>query len=113
MLMVNYEALGKRLKAKRRAAKLSQDQLAKKVQISVSYYGNIERGQRIPSIDTLVALANVLETSVDYLLVDSVIVAKRQYMSKMEMNSRVYHHLREAIAELDYSTDKPDTETKE
>ena len=108
--MVDYEALGRRLKSKRRAAKLSQDELAKKVQISVSYYGNIERGQRIPSIDTLVALANVLETSVDYLLVDSVIVAKRQYMSKMETQSRVYHHLREAIAELDYSSDTSNNE---
>ena len=101
--MVDYEALGRRLKSRRRAAKLSQEELAKLVQISVSYYGNIERGRRIPSLDTLVTLANVLEVSMDYLLVDSLIVARRHLLSKMETNTKVRNHLREAIAELDYS----------
>lgn len=101
--MVDYSALGRRLKAKRRALKLSQAQLAKAVQISMSYYGNIERGNRIPSVDTLVALANALEVSTDYLLVDSVIVAKRLLISKMEANAKLRRHLRDAIAELDYT----------
>ena len=49
-----------RLKSARAAKDLSQEQLARSINISTSYYGNIERGIRIPSIDTLVAIANAL-----------------------------------------------------
>ena len=66
--MVNYTAMGNRMKMKRRSRKLSQEDVAMAVQISPSYYGNIERGRRIPSVDTLVAIANYLDVGIDFLL---------------------------------------------
>ena len=104
--MVDYQALGRRLKAKRRAMKLSQAELAKAVQISMSFYGNIERGNRVPSIDTLVALANVLNVSTDYLLAESVNVAKKQTISRTD-SIRIQRYLRDMIDVLDYSTESP------
>lgn len=32
-----------------------------------SYLGNIKRGEKIPTLDTLLTIVNVLEISVDYL----------------------------------------------
>jgi transcriptional regulator with XRE-family HTH domain len=98
--MVDYVAMGRRLKMKRRSKKLSQEQLAKAVNISPSFYGNIERGLRIPSIDTLVALANVLGVGTDFLLADSVYAAVPQHTPE-EMRV-LYRYLRDRVAELDY-----------
>lgn len=101
--MVDYVAMGRRMKYKRRALKMSQEELAKAVQISMSFYGNIERGKRIPSIDTLVAIANVLGVGTDYLLVDSVHAAKK--LHSPEEVQMVRRYLRERVAELDFGDD--------
>ena len=58
--MVDYEKMGKRMKYKRQAKNMNQEEIARRVQISPSFYGNIERGNRVPSVDTLVAIANAL-----------------------------------------------------
>ena len=55
--MVDYQSMGRRMKVKRRSKHLSQQDMAKMIGISSSFYGNIERGLRIPSIDTLVQIA--------------------------------------------------------
>ena len=46
----------------------SQEQLAEMAGISPSFLGHIERGTRVASVDTLVALCNALEVTPDYLL---------------------------------------------
>lgn len=98
--MVDYQAMGRRMKMKRRSRHLSQEDVAKAVQISASYYGNIERGTRIPSIDTLVQIANYLNVGTDYLLFDSVKAANPQFSpTEMKLLSR---YLRDRVAELDY-----------
>lgn len=98
--MVDYTAMGRRMKARRRSKKLSQEEMALAVHISVSFYGNIERGTRVPSVDTLVAIANVLEVGLDYLLVDSVNAASIWYPA--ENTGTLCRFLRENVAELDY-----------
>ena len=103
--MVDYVAMGRRMKLKRREKKMSQEEMAKAVQISMSFYGNIERGKRIPSIDTLVAIANVLDVGTDYLLAESVTAAYAQ--RSPEELSLLRRYLREKVAELDYSGMQP------
>lgn len=103
--MVDYMAMGRRMKLKRREKKMSQEEMAKAVQISMSFYGNIERGKRIPSIDTLVAIANVLDVGTDYLLAESVTAAYAQRSPEELRLLRRY--LREKVAELDYSGMQP------
>lgn len=51
---------------------LTQAQLAEAVDISDTYMGSIERGERSLTLDTLVRLVNRLGVTVDYLLADSV-----------------------------------------
>ena len=66
--MVDYEDLGRQVRKLRREHSLTQEQLAEQVGISASFMGHIERGSRIASIDTLVALCNTLKTSPNVLL---------------------------------------------
>ena len=99
--MVDYSSLGKRMRMKRRSLRMSQEQLARSINISTSYYGNIERGIRIPSIDTLVAIANALGTGVDFFLSESLTSPQLQRsQSEIRVLSR---YLKDQIAELDYS----------
>ena len=51
---------------------LTQAQLAEALDISDTYMGAIERGERSLTLDTLVRLVNRLDVTVDYLLSDSV-----------------------------------------
>ena len=100
--MTDYQSMGKRMKMKRRARKMSQKELAKAVQVSPSYYGNIERGTRIPSIDTLVAIANALCVGTDFLLADSLTHGTDRH-TPQEM-ALLYRYLRDRMEELDYGT---------
>lgn len=69
--MVNYRDFGQRVRTLRRRQKLTQEDLAEQLGISSSFMGHLERGSRIASIETLVALCNTLKTSPQYLLAAS------------------------------------------
>ena len=69
---MNYKRLGERIREERLKLKLTQAQLAEDIDISDTYMGAIERGERSLTLDTLVRLANRLGVTVDYLLSDSV-----------------------------------------
>ena len=59
-----YELLGKNIKAKRVSKKLTQQELADKLGISLNFMGKIEVAFSKPSLDTLINIADVLDTSV-------------------------------------------------
>jgi len=54
------EKFATHLKSERLRRKLSQETLAKKAGLSVSYISMLERGQRTPPLDTLESLAKAL-----------------------------------------------------
>lgn len=60
------------LKLQERKKSMTQEDLAARINISPTHVSVIERGTKIPRIDTFVAIANVLEVSADELLVDVV-----------------------------------------
>ncbi len=69
---MDYKRLGKRIREERQRLNLTQAQLAESVDISDTYMGAIERGERSLTLDTLVRLVNRLGVTVDYMLSDSV-----------------------------------------
>lgn len=70
-MKINYEALGRKIKEVRRKQNMTQEYLAEKVDLSVSYVSNIETAKTKVSLPTLVEISNALGVSVDYLLMDS------------------------------------------
>lgn len=69
---MDYKRLGERIREERLKLKLTQAQLAEAIDISDTYMGAIERGERSLTLDTLVRLVNRLGVTIDYLLSDSV-----------------------------------------
>lgn len=69
---MDYKRLGERIRKERRRLNLTQAQLAEDIDISDTYMGAIERGERSLTLDTLVRLVNRLGVTVDYMLSDSV-----------------------------------------
>ena len=54
------QRIGSRVRAARLHAGLSQDKLAERINRTPESISNIERGQQLPALDTLLDLANVL-----------------------------------------------------
>lgn len=75
--------LGARIAALRRQAGLSQAQLAAILKISPSAMGMYEQGRREPSVQILVALAEALGVSTDYLLTGKPAPEERDRLSRL------------------------------
>jgi transcriptional regulator with XRE-family HTH domain len=65
---MDYSALGKRVRIRRKALGLTQEKLAEIVDVSTSFIGHIERGTRKLSVETLYDLCKALDVSADYLM---------------------------------------------
>lgn len=61
-------SFGKRLQKYREEAGYSQEKLAEKTKRSSIFISYMERGQKAPSVDTLIQLSNALNISMDLLL---------------------------------------------
>jgi len=70
---MDYKALGKRIREERLKLNLTQAGLAESIDISDTYVGQIERGERSLTLDTLLRLVNRLGVTIDYLLMDYVV----------------------------------------
>ena len=68
---MNYTDLGRRIREERQKLNLTQEKLAEAINVSTAYIGQIERGRRCPTLDTLICIANTLGVSIDYLLRES------------------------------------------
>ena len=72
MSSMNQKAVGRRIKAAREKKQLTQEQLAELVDLSPMHVSVIERGVKLPKLETLINIANVLNVSADVLLQDVV-----------------------------------------
>lgn len=66
-----YRDFGRRVRQQRNLLEMTQEKLAEKAGISLSFLGHIERGTRKASLDTVVKLSNALKVSPNLLLQDS------------------------------------------
>ncbi|MDE6888221.1 MAG: helix-turn-helix domain-containing protein [Eubacterium sp.] len=68
MRELDYAGMGARIRQVRKAKGWSQDVLAKKCGISMSFLGHIERGTRIMSLETFTSICTALDTNADEIL---------------------------------------------
>lgn len=69
---LNLNVVGQNIKYYRNDKHITQEVLAEKTNLSVKYIGHLELGNRNPSLETLIKIANALEISTDLLLFDLV-----------------------------------------
>ncbi len=58
---MGLQEIARAIKKARKQAKLTQVQVADKVNINVNYYARIERGEVQPALDTLTTIGKILK----------------------------------------------------
>ena len=83
-------AFGNRVRAARERLGITQEDLAARVGMSPSHMSIVERGVKVPRMDTVVKLANELDVSADFLLQDSITQSRNNQLlsSIMELPER-------------------------
>ena len=69
---MELQSIGKKIKDKRQQKNISQEKLAELVDVTPSYISNIESGNRVASLPTMLEIVRVLDLSLDYLLLENV-----------------------------------------
>ena len=70
-MQVDYKLIGTRIKEQRRLREYTQEDLAEKLEVSVGYISQVERGITRISLDLLAAVSTVLECDMAVLVTGS------------------------------------------
>ena len=67
---MQLDTIGKNIRKYRLMKKFRQEDLAEKAGLTTNYIGMVERGEKIPSLETFIKILNALEVSSDMILAD-------------------------------------------
>ena len=67
---MDLQSIGENIRSYRKKRKWRQEDLAEKVDLSVNYISLLERGEKIPALDTFIDIVNVLRVTSDMVLTD-------------------------------------------
>ncbi len=84
---MNTSSIGKRIRKYREAKGWRQEDFAEKIGLSVTYTGMIERGEKVPKLETFITIANVLGVSADLLLAD--VLSTGYHVKSSEMTEEI------------------------
>lgn len=87
---MQLETIGQNIRKYRKQQQLRQEDLAERTGLSLNYIGMIERGEKVPSLETFIAIANALGISADLLLCD---VIEAGYKVKASLLTEKLAHL--------------------
>lgn len=97
---MDYAKLGERVRRQRQLNQLTQGELAKRVGVSTSFIGHIERGEKKASVETIVALCNAMEITPTVLLQDSLSDAAIQSQVEIgEENRLLFSNIMQVLRE--------------
>ncbi|MEG0872934.1 MAG: helix-turn-helix transcriptional regulator [Clostridia bacterium] len=68
---INTKMFGRKIREARENKNFTQAYIAEQIGISQNFLGDIERGIKLPSLNTLIRLSNVLKLSLDTMFADS------------------------------------------
>ena len=74
-MALDRAGIGARIKYYRMEKQLSQENLAERTELSHVYISYLERGERTPSLESIINIANALNVSADDLLSDSLLIS--------------------------------------
>ena len=107
-MKLDYEAIGKRIRNEREKKGLSQMHLAELSNLSINSISHIECGNTKFSLPSIVAIANSLNVTVDYFLMDvvdnSLIQFKRELVEVFDDCSKEEYILLEDICKTALKT---------
>lgn len=81
---IDYKAIGNRIRRIRNKKGMTQDDLRFKINISKTHMSHIETGSTKLSLPVLVDIANALDTSIDFLMSDSINASNHIFNKEIE-----------------------------
>lgn len=81
--MFDTVSMGKRIKECRLKRQLTVEQLAEKIEISVVFMNDIERGVKTPRMENFTKILNALEITADEILFDSIKADRDIYLNEI------------------------------
>ena len=90
---MKLDTIGKNIRKFRLARKLRQEDLAERTGLTANYIGMVERGEKIPALETFIRILNALCVSADMVLAD---VLETGYIVK---NSMIHEKLEKIAPE--------------
>ena len=82
---INYALIGRRVKEIRAQQKMSQEELAEMIEMSVPYISYIETGKKRPSLDALIRIGNALGVTLDELLNGNQLYNPTEYQTDIDL----------------------------
>lgn len=82
---LNFIALGKRIRQKRKLKNMTQEELAESADVGTTHISHIETGATKLSIKTFILIANALDVSADDLLCDYIKRSTSTYQNELSM----------------------------
>ena len=79
--------LGQRIREQRKKKGWTMDKLAEKVNLSVNYVGDLERGVKTPSLETFIRIVEAFDVPADVLIRDA--VAPASYVADDELSRKL------------------------
>ena len=76
------QSIGRRIREIRLSQGLTQEQLAEKAEISPTHVSVIERGVKLPQLDTFVAICNALDVTANEILSDVLTASTEKALSE-------------------------------
>ena len=80
---MDYKTIGKRIRKYREQQGIKQESFAELVELSPTYLSAMERGVKLPSLETFIRIANTLKVPSDFLLTDVLIAGNQIEASKL------------------------------
>ena len=77
-MAMDYQRIGQRIANRRRQLNLKQAEVEERADLGYKYLSNIERGVSIPSIEVIMRLAHVLDTTPDEFLVGAEVLPQNE-----------------------------------
>lgn len=68
---MELKSIGNKIKEQRIKKNISQEKLAELIDVTPSYISNLESGNRVASLPTMLDIVNILDLSFDYLMLDN------------------------------------------
>ena len=81
---LDYSLLGKRIAEWRKRLRITQEELAYMVSISIPFLSEIENGKKKPSFNTVVSIADALGITIDELLAGNQYSSTNDYQSDID-----------------------------
>jgi transcriptional regulator with XRE-family HTH domain len=98
---IDYKLIGERIKQVRKSRNMTQEALAEKLNVSIGYVSQVERGITKISLDLLGAISTILDCDVATLISESAIHSNDYMMTEMiEAISKLDDKKRKYIFEI-------------